>query len=125
MYLQFPELYAGNEVIRYLFRANHIYLLMAGLLNNTVGFYLVMETTPWRKTAQRVGSVLLLMAPVLLLIAFTFEPPQALPVRPITAAGLFAALFGVFCHGVARLQWNEVLGRPSSVVGEKDQPEGP
>ncbi|MGH2566714.1 MAG: hypothetical protein ACRDGA_00120 [Bacteroidota bacterium] len=33
MRLNFPDLYESNEAIRYLFRANHLYILFAGLLN--------------------------------------------------------------------------------------------
>ena len=98
---QFPDLYAGNETIRHLFRANHIYLLMAGLLNVGLGLYFVAQPSSWRRTLQRAGSALLLAAPVLLLAAFFFEPPHPAPERPITAAGLFAALLGMLGHFAA------------------------
>lgn len=98
---QFPGLYDGNETIRYLFRANHIYLLMAGLLNVGLGLYFVAYPASWRRTLQRAGSALLLAAPVILLAAFFLEPPQAMPERPITAAGLFASLIGTGCHFIA------------------------
>lgn len=98
---QFPGLYAGNETIRHLYRANHIYLLMAGLLNVGLGLYFAAQAAGWRRTAQRVGSALLLAAPAILLAAFFFEPPHATPERPITAAGLFAALIGMGCHFIA------------------------
>ena len=104
MLVQFPELYEEEEEIRYLFRANHIYLLMAGLVNGALGLYYVMLPERWRQTAQRLGSVLVLAAPVLLLAAFILEPPQAIPERPVTAAGLFAAALGVFCHVIATLR---------------------
>ena len=97
----FPDLYAGNETVRHLFRANHIYLLMAGLLNVGLGLYFTAQAAGWRQTLQRVGSVLLLAAPVMLLAAFLLEPQHAEPERPITAAGLFAALIGMGCHFIA------------------------
>jgi hypothetical protein len=33
MRARFPDLYGDNETIRYLYRANHIYILCAGLLH--------------------------------------------------------------------------------------------
>ena len=98
---RFPGLYEGNESIRYLFRANHIYLLMAGLLNVGLGTYFVAHPAGWRRTLQNVGSALLLAASVILLVAFFLEPPQAMPERPVTAAGLFASLIGMGCHFIA------------------------
>ena len=98
---RFPGLYEGNESIRYLFRANHIYLLLAGLLNVGLGTYFVAHPERWRRTLQRAGSALILVASALLLAAFFYEPPQAMPERPVTAAGLFAVLIGTFCHFAA------------------------
>lgn len=100
---RFPGLYEGNEVIRYLFRANHIYLLLAGLLNVALGLYLSLHPARWRGRLQRAGSVLLLMAPVLLLAAFFAEPPVPAPERPLTAAGIFATGIGMLCHLIATL----------------------
>lgn len=97
----FPDAYAAHETIRYLYRANHIYLLFAGLVNVGLGLYLDARPDTWRKTVQRIGSVLVLAAPVLLLAAFLHEPPQAVPERPLTAAGIFSAAIGMLCHFIA------------------------
>ncbi len=101
MLWQFPGLYDGNETIRYLFRANHIYLLMAGLLNLGLGLYFAAQEAGWRRTLQRVGSALLMASPVILLAAFIIEPAQPDSERLITAAGLFAALGGIGFHFTA------------------------
>src|SRR5262245_60638478 len=74
---RFPELYAPNETIRFMFRANHIYVLMSGLVNIAVGAYLVMHPRRWRRILQLIGSTLLLIAPVVLIIAFFYDPPRA------------------------------------------------
>ena len=84
---RFPGLYQADETIRYLFRANHIYLLLAGLLNLGLGLYLTEQAERWRRMLQRAGSVLLVAAPVVLLAAFFYEPPQAMPERPVTRVG--------------------------------------
>lgn len=40
MRASFPDLYAGNEAVRYMYRANHIYLLFASVLNLVMGAHL-------------------------------------------------------------------------------------
>ncbi len=36
----FPDLYATNEVLRYLYRSNHVYVLLASLVNVALGVHL-------------------------------------------------------------------------------------
>ena len=98
---RFPSLNEADETIRSLFRANHIYLLLAGLLNLGLGLYLTEQAEHWRRMLQRVGSVLLVAAPVVLLAAFFYEPPQATPERPVTVLGVFFLLIGTLCHYAA------------------------
>jgi hypothetical protein len=33
MHARFPALYGGNEALRFMYRANHVYLLLASLIN--------------------------------------------------------------------------------------------
>ena len=35
----FPDLYATNEVLRYLYRSNHVYVLLASLVNLALGVH--------------------------------------------------------------------------------------
>ena len=51
MKLKGPDLHGSNEVVRFLFRANHVYILLAGLVNLGVGFYVVPHARPWRRNA--------------------------------------------------------------------------
>ena len=102
MRLRFPDLYEANETIRFLFRASHIYLLLAGLLNLGVGIYLVMHTVPRKRMLQGIGSALLLIAPVVLLVAFFVEPPHASPERLLTLIGVVCMLAGTFFHYPSR-----------------------
>ncbi|HEX5055730.1 MAG TPA: hypothetical protein VFX02_04445 [Gammaproteobacteria bacterium] len=93
-----PELYGHNEAVRFLFRANHIYLLLPALLNLLLGSYLTLAPERGRRIAQYIGSGLLLLSTVLLLAAFIIEPPQASPERPWTFYGLSALLGGALLH---------------------------
>lgn len=101
MSLRFPDLYAGNETIRFLFRANHVYLLFAGLINILPGLYFTPSESPGKAAIQKGGSWLILIAPVLFFAAFVVEPMQASPMRPLTLTGAFASLIGVGLHALS------------------------
>jgi len=108
MRAHFPAAYAGNESLRYMYRANHIYLLLASLVNVTLGVYLVRAETGWRASLGKAGSVLALSSPAVLCYAFFAEVPSASPERIATALGVFAIALGV----VAQLPSLGRAGRP-------------
>jgi hypothetical protein len=100
VYMQtgFPDLYLADEAIRYQYRANHIYLLLAGLLNIVMGIYLARQANPWRRFLQHLGSVALLLGPLLLIYAFFYEAPLGTPERVVTFFGVVCLLAGTLCH---------------------------
>ena len=98
MKINFPGLYAHNEAIRFMFRANHIYILLSGLLNIAIGTYFIFTPKKWMKNLQFGGSSLLLIAPVLLVSAFFLEPQAASRERPLTSYGIFVLALGTVCH---------------------------
>jgi hypothetical protein len=100
MRTHFPAAFAGNEAIRYLYRANHVYILMAALLNLALGAHLA-AAAGVRRYLQAAGSVLLLVSAVLLVVAFYREPPLSSPHRPLTGYGMYTALAGTFAHTFA------------------------
>jgi magnesium-transporting ATPase (P-type) len=100
MRINFPDLYQQDETIRFQFRANHVYILFCGLLNIALGLYAVYEPMGWRRILPFVGSVLLYIAPVVLIMAFVLEPVRAVPVRPLTFVGTVLSLGGMVLHGV-------------------------
>jgi hypothetical protein len=102
MLLMFPAVYQSNQAIRYLYRANHIYILFAGLLNLAIGAYVSPSHAPFRRITQLWGSVLLLPAPFVLVWAFTVEPIHVTPSRPLTLAGVVLCFAGVGFHFLAR-----------------------
>ncbi|MHC4416840.1 MAG: hypothetical protein ACYS0G_16345 [Planctomycetota bacterium] len=99
-----PDLFESNEMIRFIFRANHVYILFAGLLNVAVGAYVRPHAKRWRRNLQTAGSILLLVAPVLLVPAFLHEPRLASPVRPLTSAGVMLPFLGILCHVPGRIR---------------------
>jgi hypothetical protein len=67
--------YVHNRLLpdgaRMLYRSRHIYILLAGLLNLVLGTYLVPLPRGWRRTLQLIGSILIILAPGLLLAGFS------------------------------------------------------
>jgi hypothetical protein len=99
MLWRLPGLFVpGGDPIRYLYRANHLYLLLSGLLNLAIGTYLALRDRGWRRRAQVAGSVCLLLAPAVLFPAFFLDPPGTSPQRLVTTAGMFLLFFGTLLH---------------------------
>ena len=94
----FPDLYAGNEVLRYLYRSNHVYILLASLINVALGVHLAEPVPGWRATVSQLGSLLALAAPVVLCFAFFIEAPVPTPERVVTALGVVAVTAGIALH---------------------------
>ena len=98
MVIGFPALYGGIEAIRYMYRANHVYLLLGSLINVAVGVYRTDLRLHWRGKLALSGSVLLWLAPFVLLFAFFFEPPRETPLRLATFLGTLMLLIGVLAQ---------------------------
>ena len=99
MYQSFPELYQRNETMRMMYRANHIYILMSALVNLLVGVYMVKAAGKICSIIQLLGSVLMLVAPVLLFLAFVNEPAQLnMDHRPYTFFGVVFLATGASWH---------------------------
>lgn len=91
MRLEFPELYGDREAVRFLYRANHVYILFSGLLNIMAA--LIPPPSRW-SVLHRWGSLALLLSAPLFVVAFLLEPSQASPMRPVTVTAAFLALIG-------------------------------
>jgi hypothetical protein len=97
----FPDLYAGSEVLRYLYRSNHVYVLLASLVNVALGVHLTAVAPGWRTSVSRAGSLLALAAPVVLCFAFFLEAPVASPERVLTLLGVAVLAAGIALHVLA------------------------
>ena len=107
----FPDLYATNEVLRYLYRSNHVYLLLASLVNVAlgVGDGFTNPSPPaaapgWRATILLIGSLLALAAPVVLCFAFFIEAPVPTPERVLTLVGVVAVTAGIALHAIGGMR---------------------
>jgi hypothetical protein len=89
-----PPLGTLSDATRLMYRSRHIYILASGLINLMLGLYLPRTPQGWRGTVRTVGSVLLLISPVLLILAFVSEPAKGFQSEMVcSVAGLYA-LFG-------------------------------
>lgn len=98
MQANFPEAFHGDAGMRMAYRSAHVYVLLAGISNALLGVYLVTPPTALRRTLQRAGSALVLLAPVLFTIAFFAEPAPASMARPFSTGGLASMIFGGLLH---------------------------
>jgi hypothetical protein len=94
----FPDLYASNEVLRYLYRSNHVYVLLASLVNVALGVHLTPVAPGWRATVSLMGSLLALASPVVLCLAFFLEARVVTPERVLTLVGVIAVAAGIALH---------------------------
>jgi hypothetical protein len=96
-----PPLAEAGDAARLMYRSRHIYLLGSALVNVTLGLYFQPYKQGWRAAAQRIGSVLILAAPVLLAIAFAVEPARGFaPEMAWSSAGMYAIVAGCLLHTI-------------------------
>ena len=97
----FPEVHESDEVVRYLYRASHVYILFLALIHLALATYLTEVRAAGRARLQRIASVLLFAAVPILVAAFFVEPSEASPERPLTLLGVVCALAGTVVHVAA------------------------
>jgi hypothetical protein len=100
MRMRFPDVYSGEEALRYIYRANHVYVLLASLVNIVLGMYFKVADPPWKIWATRVGSALVMASPIVLVFAFFIEAPNVTPERVLTLLGVVALGLGVLGHAL-------------------------
>ena len=88
--------------VRMMYVSRHIYLLGTALVNVVLGLYLHLQATSWRRLLQEVGSLLILLSPLLLTLAFFSEPALGLLGRSWRGYyGMLALFVGAMAHLVA------------------------
>ncbi|HZS05768.1 MAG TPA: hypothetical protein VFD58_13095 [Blastocatellia bacterium] len=97
------HLMEASDRLRFSLRGNHIYILWSALLNLGVGTHLKVSAVRWRAALQSAGSLLILAAPILVVLAFYYEPKTGLG-RPVIFWAVVAALAGTALHAISRLK---------------------
>ena len=111
-FMDFHHVREMDDGARMMFRSRHIFILLAGLINLGVGVYFVYWRERWRKILQMTGSMLLIIAPLMLTVAFFYEPTLKGLQRPLTLPALVALIIGVFFHLFSGMR----QGKDSTVV---------
>jgi hypothetical protein len=86
------------DLPRMLYRSRHIYILLAGLLNVGIGAYLRTHQQRWRQLLQITGSGIIMVATILLFIAFFYEPQYPGYITPWSRWGLYLIVAGTLSH---------------------------
>ena len=103
MLTKFPAIDTSNDFIKYIYKASHIYILMASLLNMILGGYFSLNEKKIDKIFQIIGSVLIILSTLMLIFAFFHEPGNLDVGRPITGPAIVAIFFGVIFHWLSRM----------------------
>jgi hypothetical protein len=97
-----PNVHTLSAEVRMMYVSRHIYLLGAALVNLVLGLYLQLNPSGWRRRMQQTGSLLILISPVCLLLAFMAEPALGMAGRSWRSFfGLIGLFAGVMMHTVA------------------------
>lgn len=102
--IYYPHMEEVGDGMRMLFRSRHIYILLAGLINIGIGTYFSYRKERWRRVLQLTGSVLVLIAPFLLLAAFFYEPLLPNLQRTFTLPAIEFLLAGTLLHLLSGLR---------------------
>ena len=104
MRMGFPELYAGREEVRMMYRSTHIYILFGASVNLLVGHGLH-RFDNYLRHVQRLASLILLLAPFWIVVGFFVESPSYLIHRPFSTWGVVSIFVGVLLVSVLNLPW--------------------
>ena len=96
----FNHLIDMEDLPRALMRAQHLYILLAALINIVLGCYLTVSKDKLIMIFQILGSLLIICATLLLLYSFFTELPSDHIERPLCRLALYTMLAGVLGHGV-------------------------
>jgi len=88
---------------RLLYRTRHIYILMAALINLTLGAYAITSHARGARLLQRIASVLIIAGSMLLIVSFFYDPAHAdlVPLDLIYSKwGIRAVAAGTALHAI-------------------------
>ena len=102
---------AVDSAVRLLYRSRHIYLLFAGLVNLAVGMRFALPISGTGSRVAVIGSLLMLVAPIPLTVAFFVEPPTLGQVTLPAILGIFGSYVGLlfYCVSIWRLRVRDAL----------------
>lgn len=100
MHHNFNHLQDMELMNRALFRAGHLYILLFGLINISLGTYFHLSKNKYFRKIQWLSSSIILIATFYVIYGFFTELPTAQIERPMTRISLYLILGGVSMHGI-------------------------
>lgn len=118
----FPQIYLNDERLRFTFRSNHIYILMGSIIHLITGFYFRGSLTRWKFRSQLLGSLLSVLASIVLVAAF-FVDNVNVEDRMLTLIGIILFLGSVVLHGIGAFKNQNLTVRDSErkFINDRDQ----
>jgi len=92
---------ADDDLLRVAYRTSHVYILMAALVNIATSTNLLANNTKQSHILQCLGSLLLIVAPLLLTYAFFVESKLEVEVSGFTFLAIVGLAVGVILHAVS------------------------
>lgn len=92
------HLHGMPDGMRMLYRTRHIYILLAGLLNLGIGIYFRYRELNMRRVMQLLGSALIVVATVLFVAGFFYEPRLPNLETPLSHWGMYSIFAGTMLH---------------------------
>ena len=103
MHHKFNHLQDMELMSRALFRAGHLYILLFGLINTSLGSYYKSSNNKYLIKLQVFGSALIICASILIIYSFFTELPTNQIERKLSRLSLYMVLAGVSAHGFVSL----------------------
>jgi hypothetical protein len=101
------------DVERLYRRSRHLFLLMAGLTQSSIGIYIVAHSHKGANTIQWIATALMTLASACLIFAFFYEIPNYIVPTPVSRVGLYSLLAGAVLHFGSNLL-NKFAKNPNS-----------
>jgi hypothetical protein len=108
MRTDFPDKEIIPQELRLLMRSRHIYILFSALLHLILGIYLRIQPQFGRKILQISGSLLLILASILLIWAFVSETYFERGFSDVSRWGIYLSLGGALLHFIGALGKTEI-----------------
>ena len=98
MHRYYNHMVGVSDGTRLLYRARHIFILLAALLNLGIGIYFSQRQEKWRRILQGLGSALIVTGSVLFMAGFFYEPKLENLYTPLSHWGTYTVVAGTFFH---------------------------
>jgi hypothetical protein len=106
MHRYYNHLVGMSDGPRLLYRTRHIFILLAGLLNLGLGIYFSYRRELWRKLLQLSGSILIMLASLLFIAGFFYEPTLDNLYTPLSHWGTYTIVAGTLFHLISSVWQN-------------------